>query len=174
MQCPFVSRFCNLQFLKSCSVTYKLNKVTNKVKVCQKSLKQVINHHLVLSTMLFQICTSPSSPSSQPVGEVCIILHPTVCKTVENQGLLGQVRTEYKYRQINVTCIQVLAETSCVRLSERVCTPANCEMIEGKEECSLKFVKQWKYFPSESCQLVPREVCTNLTSQWAMLLCNRI
>ena len=87
---------CKPQLIKSCSVTYKLKRVTNKVKVCQKTLNQEIQSALLFYTVLihtFQICNSTSPASSPQVLEVCTIIHPTICKTVETLSLLGKVRT---------------------------------------------------------------------------------
>ena len=52
LQCPFMSLGCKIQLMKSCSVTYKLKRVTNKVKVCQKTLNQEIRSALLFYTVL--------------------------------------------------------------------------------------------------------------------------
>ena len=42
LQCPLMNIGCKIELMKSCSVTYKINKLTQKVKVCQKTLNQEI------------------------------------------------------------------------------------------------------------------------------------
>ena len=48
LQCPFMSLGCKIELMKSCSVTYKLKKLINKLKVCQKTLNQENYHYYYL------------------------------------------------------------------------------------------------------------------------------
>ena len=68
LQCPFMSLGCKKELMKSCLVTYKLKKVINKVKVCQKTLNHNANTYFFRFAILHPQPPHPQKERYAPLS----------------------------------------------------------------------------------------------------------